>query len=330
MNRVSAMIRERAKQQLKTIVLAEGEDIRTVIAAKTAIEEGFAKIILLGNREIIAKRAVEAQLDLSKTEVIEPIHDPRLNDYADKLYELRKKRGMTESDAVKLMRKPLYFGTMMVKLGDADGMVCGCVTSSADVMRAALQIIKTANGTKLVSTTFLMATENGEGAVYAFADCVVNVNPDARQVAEIAIATAKTFESFVGDEARVAMLSYNTYGADTGTVIRKMQEAAYYAKMLKPDLIVDGEMQLDVAIDEAMAERMLKNSEVGGRANVLIFPDLNSGNISYKIVQRLCGAQVIGPIMQGLAMPVNDLSRGCTAEEIADTVAVTAVQAQDI
>lgn len=329
MNKVSALIRERAKKDIKTIVLAEGNDIRTVSAAKAAVEEGFAKIILLGDPEIIAGNAEKVQLDLSAVTVIDPGHDDRLIKYADALYDIRKRRGVNESMAVKLVKQPLYFATMMVKTGDADGMVCGCITSSTDVMRAALQIIKTPKRGDLVSTTFLMSMNNGEGPVYAFADCVVNENPDARQAAQIAIATAKTFESFVGEEPRVAMLSYSTYGADTRSVIRKMQEAAYFAKMEQPDLCIDGEMQLDVAIDETMAKRMLKNSEVGGRANVLIFPDLNSGNISYKLVQRLCGAQVIGPIMQGLAKPVNDLSRGCVADEIADVIAVTAVQAQE-
>lgn len=327
MSELSKSIRERAKRELKTIVLAEGEDMRVIEAAKTAVEEGFAKIIILGNQNKIKELADKAKLDLNTVKTVDPEHDPRLVEFADKLYELRKNKGMTEEQAVKLVKTPPYFATMMVKTGAADGMVCGCVTSSADVMRAALQVIKTAKGTSLVSTTFLM--NMGEGRVFAFADCVVNVNPDARQAADIAISTAKTFESFVGEEARVAMLSYTTYGVDTDTVIRKMQEAAWLAKHKQPDLLIDGEMQLDAAIDEYVANIKLKSSNVGGRANVLIFPDLNSGNISYKLVQRLGGAQVIGPIMQGLAMPVNDLSRGCVAEEIADTIAVTAVQAQD-
>ncbi len=328
MSRVSEHIRERAKEARKTIVLAEGEDMRVIEAAKTAVTEGFADIILLGNRDKINELADKAGLDIALISTVDPAHDDRLIEYADKLYELRKKKGMTEEQAVRLIKTPHYFAAMMVKNGDADGMVCGCVTSSADVMRAALQVIRTAPGISLVSTTFLMDMENGNGMVYAFADCVVNVDPTAAQVADIAISTAKTFESFVGEEARVAMLSYATYGIDTDTVIRKMQEAAYLAKMKKPELIVDGEMQLDAAIDESVAKLKLKNSEVGGRANVLIFPDLNSGNISYKLVQRLGGARVIGPIMQGLAKPVNDLSRGCSAEEIADTIAVTVVQAQ--
>lgn len=330
MGRVAQRIRETAKKDVKTIVLAEGDDIRAVEAAKTAVTEGFARIILLGDRKTVEDHAKCVGLELSSVEFVDPKHDNRIFDYADKLYELRKRKGMTEEKAVELVKTPLYFGTMMVKNGDADGMVCGCATSSADVMRAALQIIKTKRGISLVSTTFLMAMENGMGDVYAFADCVVNVNPTASQAADIAISTAQTFESFVGEEARVAMLSYTTYGIDTDAVLRKMEEAAYLAKMRMPELKIDGEMQLDAAIDESVAQIKLGRSDVAGRANVLIFPDLNSGNISYKLVQRLCGAQVIGPIMQGLAKPVNDLSRGCDSEEIANVIAVTAVQAQNM
>lgn len=329
MGRVAEHIRENAKKEIKKIVLAEGDDIRAVEAAKIAVTDGFAQIILLGTPQIIKKHAKSIEFDLSMVQIIDPRHSRNINIYADKLYELRKKKGMTEEQAVELVKTPLYFGTMMVKMGNADGMVCGCITSSADVMRAALQVIKTERGISLVSTAFLMEMEQGEGDVYAFADCVVNVNPSASQAADIAISSAKTFESFVGEEPRVAMLSYTTYGIDTDVVLRKMEEAAYLAKMRMPELKIDGEMQLDAAIDESVARMKLGRSEVGGKANVLIFPDLNSGNISYKLVQRLCGAKVIGPIMQGLAKPINDLSRGCVAEEIADVIAVTAIQAQN-
>lgn len=331
MRDLSGNIRKRAAKDLKKIVLAEGEDIRVIKAAKTAIEEGFAKIVLLGDCNKIKELAKQEGLDCDSCdsiEIINPEHDERLIEYTDLLYNLRKKRGLTEEQAVRLVKTPLYFATLMVKTGAADGMVCGCVTSSADVMRAALQVIKTAKGVSLVSTSFLM--NMSEDRVYAFADCVVNVNPNAMQIADIAISSAETFESFVGEEARVAMLSYTTYGKDTNSVVSKMQEAAWRAKSKCPDLNVDGEMQLDAAIDEYVANIKIKNSMVGGRANVLIFPDLNSGNISYKLVQRLGGAQVIGPIMQGLALPVNDLSRGCTADEIADAIAVTALQAHEI
>lgn len=327
MRDLSGSIRKKAAGNLKKIVLAEGEDIRVIQAAKTAVEEGFAKIILLGDVDKIKELSEKEGLDYNSIEIINPEHDDRLVEYADLLYDLRKKRGLTEEKAVRLVKTPLYFSTMMVKTGVADGMVCGCVTSSADVMRAALQVIKTARGVSLVSTTFLM--NMNDDRTFAFADCVVNVNPDAMQVADIAISSAQTFERFVGEEAVVAMLSYTTYGKDTDTVIGKMQEAAWRAKSKCPKLNVDGEMQLDAAIDEYVANIKLSNSKVGGKANVLIFPDLNSGNISYKLVQRLGNAQVIGPIMQGLSLPVNDLSRGCTAQEIADAIAVTAVQAQE-
>ena len=329
MSNIVERIRMNAKKDLKTVVLAEGEDERVVKAAKIAVDEGFAKIILLGNKDKVLSLADSKGLDINKIDIIDPKTSGKLNEYADLLYQLRKRRGMDEETAFNTALNPLYFAALMVKSGDADGMVCGAITPSADVMRSALQVIKTAPDSELVSTTFLMnmPTDDGSDNVFAFADCVVNVNPNVYEVADIAVTTAKTFKQFVGEEPRVAMLSYTTYGADTNTVIRKMQEAAYFAKRNCPELKIDGEMQLDVAIDESLAKRIIKNSAVGGRANVLIFPDLNSGNICYKIVQRLCGAEAIGPIMQGLAKPVNDLSRGCVAEEIANVIAITAIQA---
>lgn len=329
MSNIVERIRAQAKKSRKTIVLAEGEEKRTAEAAKVAVEEGFADIILLGNRGIITNLAEEAGLDINTVEIIDPERSSKLNEYAGLLYNLRRRKGMDEQTALKTALKPLYFGALMVKAGDADGMVCGAVTSSADVMRCALQVIKTAPDTELVSTAFIMNMlgEDGADNIFAFADCVVNVNPTAREAADIAVTTAKTFKRFVDEEPRVAMLSYATYGVDTDTVLRKMQEAAYIAKRNCPELKIDGEMQLDAAIDESVARATIKNSPVGGRANVLIFPDLNSGNICYKIVQRLCGAEVIGPIIQGLAKPVNDLSRGCVAEEIANVIAITAIQA---
>ena len=332
MSEIVRRIRERAKENIKTIVLAEGEEARTIDAAKTAVEEGFAEIILLGNKERITVLADNAGLDINKVEIIDPIKSSKINEYADLLYQLRKKKGMDEQTAFKTALKPVYFGTLMVKSGDADGMVCGAVTFSADVMRSALQVIKTAPDTNLVSTAFIMNVERDDGTenIFAFADCVLNVNPTAREAADIAITTSQTFRQFVGEEPRVAMLSYTTYGMDTDKVLKKMQEAAYIAKHRMPELQIDGEMQLDAAIDESVAKIKIKNSKVGGRANVLIFPDLNSGNICYKIVQRLCGAEVIGPIIQGLAKPVNDLSRGCVAEEIANVIAITAIQAAQI
>lgn len=329
MSNIVKSIRDRAKKSIKTIVLAEGEERRTVEAAKIAVEEGFARIILLGREDKISDLAKETGLEINTVKIIDPAKSADINRYADLLYNLRKRKGMNERTALETALNPLYFGTLMVKAGDADGMVCGAITSSADVMRSALQIIKTAPDTKLVSTAFIMNIErdDGQSSIFAFADCVVNVNPTAREAADIAITTAHTFEQFVGEEPRVAMLSYTTYGMDTGKVLKKMQEAAYIAKRQRPSLQIDGEMQLDAAIDESVAKIKIKNSAVGGRANVLIFPDLNSGNICYKIVQRLCGAEVIGPIIQGLAKPVNDLSRGCVPEEIANVIAITAIQA---
>ena len=332
MSKIVDIIKSRACENIKTIVLAEGEDERVIEAAYMAVNEGFAEIILLGSSKIIKEKAYGKRLDIKNINIIDPADDiHRMNVYADRLYNIRKRNGMTEEEAVHLCRTPLYYGAMMVECGDADGMVCGAVTSSADVMRAALRVIKTAPDTRLVSTTFLMCVnQDGEEKVFAFADCVVNVDPNPQELSEIAISTAKTFSDFTGDEPRVAMLSYSTYGIDTDVVIHKMQEAAYIVKRRCPELKVDGEMQLDAAIDESVARRKIKNLSVGGRANVLIFPDLNAGNISYKIVQRLCGGEVVGPIMQGLAKPVNDLSRGCDAEEIANVIAITAIQAANI
>lgn len=329
MSNIVKSIRDRAKKSIKTIVLAEGEERRTVEAAKIAVEERFARIILLGREDKISDLAKETGLEMNMVKIIDPAKSADINRYADLLYNLRKRKGMNERTALETALNPLYFGTLMVKAGDADGMVCGAITSSADVLRSALQIIKTAPDTKLVSTAFIMNIErdDGQNSIFAFADCVVNVNPTAREAADIAVTTARTFEQFVGEEPRVAMLSYTTYGMDTGKVLKKMQEAAYIAKRQCPSLQIDGEMQLDAAIDESVAKIKIKNSAVGGRANVLIFPDLNSGNICYKIVQRLCGAEVIGPIIQGLAKPVNDLSRGCVPEEIANVIAITAIQA---
>ena len=328
MSGITKRIRERAKRNIKTIVLAEGEDIRTIYAAKTAVEEGFAKIIILGRYDKVEELSREAGLDLNKVTVIDPIKSDKFEAYAEKLYQLRKERGMSEKMALDYIKQPVYFGTMMVKCNDADGMVCGAITSSADVMRAALQIIKTAPDTRLVSTAFIMDIDNDDiQNTFAFADCVLNVNPTADEAAEIAITTADTFREFVGEEPVVAMLSYTTYGIDTDAVLKKMQEAAYLAKSRRPSIQIDGEMQLDAAIDESVAKIKVKNSPIAGRANVLIFPDLNSGNICYKIVQRLCGAEVIGPIIQGLDKPVNDLSRGCVADEIANVIAITAIQA---
>ena len=335
MSKITEKIRARARENIKTIVLAEGEDVRVIEAAKIATEEKFANIILLGNPYNILAKAKENGWDLGNIPIINPARNTEEHKrYTEELYRLRGKKGLSYDEAGTLCHTALYYGTMMVQTGDADGMVCGAITSSADVMRAALRVIKTAPATKLVSTSFLMCVggeeENDEERVFAFADCVVNVNPTPNELADIAAAAAKTYTDFTGDEARVAMLSYTTYGMDTRSVIHKMQEAAYIAKREHPSLNIDGEMQLDAAIDMAVAQRLIKNYSVAGRANVLIFPDLNSGNISYKIVQRLCGAEAIGPIMQGLAKPINDLSRGCNAEEVANVAAITAVQAANI
>ncbi len=324
-------IKQKAGNDIKTIVLAEGEDQRTVKAASVVLAEGYANIILLGNEDKISHIAAEEGLDISKAEVINPENSDKLSAYADALYELRKAKGMTPDVAAETVKNALYFGTMMVKAGDADGMVAGAVNSSANVLRPALQILKTAPGTKIVSSFFLMNVpdcELGKEGTFVFADCALNENPDAEGLSEIAITSAKSYEMLVEDEPRIAMLSYSTYGSAKSDMVTKVAEATRLAKEKRPDLALDGELQLDAAIVSSVGKQKAPESTVAGSANVLVFPDINAGNIGYKLVQRLAKAEAYGPVMQGIAKPVNDLSRGCSAEDIAGVVAITAVQAQ--
>lgn len=323
-------IKKRAKESIKTIVLPEGEDVRSIKAADIVLKEEYAKVILLGNPDKIMKLACVENADISGAEVIDPENSDRNAELAQAFYEIRKSKGVTLDQATETVKNPLYYGVMMVKLGYADGMVAGAVNSSANVIRPALQILKTAPGTKLVSAFFIMNVpdcEYGTDGTFIFADSGLNENPDADQVSEIAISSAKSFETLVGDEARVAMLSYSTYGSAKSELVEKMQEATRLAKEKAPELKLDGELQLDAAIVESVGKQKAPQSDVAGKANVLVFPDLNSGNIGYKLVQRLAKAEAYGPILQGIAKPVNDLSRGCSAEDIAGVVAITAIQA---
>lgn len=322
----------RAKQSIKTIVLAEGEDLRSIKAADIVLKEEYAKIILLGNVDKIKTIADSEGLDISKAQIINPETSEKNSEYANAFYELRKSKGVTLEQAVKTVKNCLYYGVMMVKLGEADGMVAGAVNSSANVIRPALQILKTAPGTKLVSAFFIMNVPDcdmGADGTFIFADSGLNQNPNADEVSEIAISSAKSFETLVGEQAYVGMLSYSTYGSAKSELVEKMQEATRLAKEKAPQLKLDGELQLDAAIVESVGKQKAPESEVAGKANVLVFPDLNSGNIGYKLVQRLAKAEAYGPILQGIAKPVNDLSRGCTAEDIAGVVAITAIQAQN-
>ncbi|MBR3249082.1 MAG: phosphate acetyltransferase [Clostridia bacterium] len=322
-------IKTRAKLDVKTIVLPEASDIRTIKAAQMVLNEGFAHIVLVGKKDEITKLANENSIDISKATIVEPESSAKKEEYAEKLYELRKHKGMTIEQAQELVLDPVYYGMMMVKQEEADGLVSGAIHSTADTLRPALQILKTAPGTKLVSAFFLMEVPNceyGDNGTFVFADCGLNPNPNEEELAEIAASSAKSFESLTGSNAKVAMLSYSTHGS--GKDVDKVVNATKIAKENYPELILDGELQLDSAIVPEVAELKAPNSILKGEANVLVFPDLNAGNIGYKLVQRLAKANAYGPICQGIAKPVNDLSRGCSAEDIAGVVAITAVQSQ--
>ena len=322
---------QKAKEDVKTIVLPESEDIRTLKAAADILEQGLAKVILLGKEADIAK--LGEGLDLSKAKIIDAPNADNFDAYAEAFYEMRKAKGISKEDAVKIMKDPVYFGVMMVKQGDADGMVAGATHSTGDTLRPALQIIKTAPGAKTVSSVFLMQVPDctlGYNGMFAFADCALVENPSAEESAAIAVDTAKTFRSFVKAEPIVAMLSYSSYGSAKSPMTEKVVEATRLAKEMAPDILIDGELQLDAAIIEAIGQSKAPGSKVAGKANVLVFPDLGSGNIGYKLVQRLAKATAYGPILQGLAKPVNDLSRGCSFEDIVSVVAFTCIQAQNL
>ena len=325
-------LKERAKKDIKTIVLAEGEEIRTLRAADTVKKEGYAKLILVGNPDKVKAVAATENLDIEGIEIVDPENSPKNEEYANAFYELRKKKGVTPEQAAETIKDPSYYAVMMVKQGDADGMVSGAVHSSADTIRPSLQILKTAPGTKIVSTFFIMNVPNcefGDNGTFVFGDCALNQNPTADELSEIAISSAASYKSLVGDDPRVAMLSYSTYGSAKSELVDKVQEATKLAKEKAPELKLDGELQLDAAIVESVGKQKAPASNVAGTANVLIFPDLNAGNIGYKLVQRLAKAEAYGPMLQGIAKPVNDLSRGCSAEDIAGVIAITAIQAQN-
>ena len=325
-------IKTRAKQDIKTIVLPESNDIRVIKATEQVLKEGFADIILVGNKEEIKKLANENDIDITGAKIIDPKTSEKFSEYANKFYELRKAKGMTLDKAKELMNDSVYFGMMMVKENDADGLVSGACHSTADTLRPALQILKTAPGTKLVSAFFLMVVpncEHGENGAFVFGDCGLNEYPDPEALSEIAISSSKSFKQLVGTEPRVAMLSYSTYGSAHSPLTDKVVEATKLLKEKMPDLIADGELQLDAAIIPEIAASKAPESPVAGRANTLVFPDLDAGNIGYKLVQRLAKAEAYGPLCQGIAKPVNDLSRGCSSQDIAGVVAITAVQAQE-
>ena len=324
-------IKEKAKLDLKTIVLPEASDIRILEAANIALKEEYANIVLLGNIDSINNMANENGLDISKAIIIDPINSEKKEFYAEKLYELRKEKGMTIESARELVNNEVYYGMMMVKLEEADGLVSGAIHSTSDTLRPALQILKTAPGTKLVSAFFLMVVpdcEYGENGVFIFGDSGLNQNPTSEELAYIAKSSSESFEKLVGKESKVAMLSYSTKGSAKSELTEKVINATNIAKDMFPELKLDGELQLDAAIVPEVAKSKAPGSDVAGRANTLIFPDLDAGNIGYKLVQRLGKAEAYGPLCQGIAKPVNDLSRGCSSEDVAGVIAITAVQAQ--
>ena len=323
-------IKTKAKADLKTIVLPETEDVRTYEAAEAILKEGTAKLVLIGSEEEVAKN--KGNFDISGAQIVDPAKSEKTESYIAKLVELRQKKGMTEEQARELLLTNYpYYGVMMVKMGDADGMVSGACHSTADTLRPCLQILKTKPGTKLVSAFFIMVVpdcEMGENGTFVFGDCGLNQNPSPEELAAIAISSAESFKQLVGAEPRVAMLSHSSMGSAKHDDVTKVVEAVKIAKAEAPDLMLDGELRLDAAIVPSVGASKAPQSPVAGKANVLIFPDLDAGNIGYKLVQRLAKAEAYGPMTQGIAAPVNDLSRGCSAKDIEGVVAITAVQCQ--
>lgn len=326
-------IKAKARENLQTVVLPEGYDDRMVEASAKIVADGLATVVLLGNADTLNAKATEMGVSLDGVTLIDPKTSDLLDGYADELVELRKKKGLTKEQAVELLtgEDNLYFGAMMVHKGDAGGAVAGAYNTTGDVLRAAFQVIGTAPGMKTVSSVFLMVTktpEFGENGVLCFADCAVNPNPDAQALAEIAVSTAASCKSFLGVEAKVAMLSFSTKGSAKHEDCDKVLKALEIAKEMAPNLAIDGELQADAALLPKVGEKKAPGSSVAGKANTIVFPDLDAGNIGYKLVERLAGAEAVGPIVQGLAKPVNDLSRGCSVDDIVSVSAITAVQAQ--
>lgn len=321
----------RAKANPQRIVLPEGDEPRTLEAAELLLRDKVARLILIGNPDTIHQMAKEKGFThIDEAKIVDPKNNPELPKYAQLLYDLRKAKGMTEEEAAKKAQDPLYLGCLMIKAGDADGELAGARGTTADTIRPAFQILKTKPGVGIVSGAFLMltpASHLGANGVLMFADCAVNPCPDARELAQIAVSTAETARSLAGIEPKVAMLSFSTKGSAKHELIDKVSEATRIAKELAPELAIDGELQADAALIPGVAEKKAPGSEVAGKANILVFPDLQAGNIGYKLVERFSGADAIGPILQGIAAPVNDLSRGCKVQDIVQMVIITANQA---
>ena len=325
------VIKERARKNRKTIVLPETEDVRTIKAAAKILKQEVANLILVGNEEMINTKAYHYDYDLSKATIVDPLHFDKLDSYIETFVELRKKKGMTEEKARELLTNDyLHFGVMMVKMGDADGMVAGACHATADVLRPSLQILKTAPGTELVSGMFVMVVPDcdyGANGTFIFSDAGLNQNPTSEELAIIAGTTARSFKLLVQEEPIVAMISHSTKGSASHPDVDKVVEATRIAKEKYPSVKLDGEFQVDAAIVPSVGAFKAPDSHIAGHANVLVFPNLDAGNNGYKLVQRLAKAEAYGPLTQGIAKPVNDLSRGCSADDIVGVVAITAVQA---
>ncbi len=327
-------IKESAKKYNKKIVLPEGTEERTLKAADEVLAQGIAQIVLLGNPKEIKDLANKYSLNnIDKAEIVDPLNHPKKDAYVDLMVELRKKKGLTREDASKLIEDPLYLGVLMIKNGDVDGEVAGARNATGDVLRPAFQYVKTAPGISVVSGAFIMILKNkdfGDDGLMVFADCAVHPNPTDSELAEIAVATAKTCKDLAEMEPRVAMLSFSTKGSASHEMVDKVVSATKIAKQMAPDLQIDGELQADAAIIESIGKKKAPGSKIAGKANVLVFPTLETGNIAYKLVQRMADAQAIGPVLQGMAAPINDLSRGCSVSDITNLIAITANQAQGL
>ena len=323
-------IRQKARENCQKIVLPEGDEERTILAADQIIREKLAHVTLLGDpMEIMAQAEKYGLKNLEKADLINPKSHTKKEEYANLLYSIRKEKGLTFDEAMKLVEDPLYLGTLMIKAGDIDGEVAGAKNATVDVLRPAFQVVKTMPGISVVSGAFIMILKDkefGEDGIVVFADCAVHPDPNENELAEIAVATAATTRSILGFEPRIAMCSFSTKGSAQHEMVDKVVNATAIAKKMDPSITIDGEIQADAALIEQIGKAKAPDSEIAGNANVLIFPDLNTGNIAYKLVQRLAHAEAIGPILQGMAAPINDLSRGCSVSDIVNLVAITSNQ----